>query len=428
MVKYATMAKITILTYGSRGDVQPMAALGAGLVKACHEVTLAAPGRFKDLAARHGMDFAPLSGDPAALAKAFVDEAGFNPFKTMKIMIEFALPLAVEVWQQLKHACREADLVIHMFMMITSGNIIAGQNRIPEMNANVVPVFFPTREFPMAGMSFVKIGGLNKFTHQFFNHLFWGITKFANNFFVRPKTPDLPKAGKWPLRKGAAQVMPVIYGISPSVVGKPKDWPEQAHLTGYWFFEQEAGWQPSEELKAFLEAGPAPVYIGFGSMVTENHQQIMDTIAAALEISGQRGILLRGWAGLGNSSLPDSILMIEEAQHDWLFPSMAAIVHHGGAGTTAASLRSGVPSIVVPFIADQPFWGDRVYRLGVGPRPIPVRKLTAENLAAAIRQSLQDEGMRAAAADLGKKIQAEDGIGIAVRLIEDHLKRNAPDN
>jgi sterol 3beta-glucosyltransferase len=211
---------------------------------------------------------------------------------------------------------------------------------------------------------------------------------------------------------------PILYGYSRHVVPIPPDWGAWLHVTGYWFEGTDPTYQPPAELATFLAAGSPPVYVGFGSMTDQEGEAVTRIVIDALKQAGQRGILLGGWANLGAGDLPPSILRIADAPHDWLFPRMAAVVHHGGAGTTAAGLASGVPSIVVPFFADQPFWGRRVAALGAGPAPIPRKQLTAERLAAAIRQAVGDAEMQRRAANLGALIRSEDGVTAAVSVVE----------
>ncbi len=188
-------------------------------------------------------------------------------------------------------------------------------------------------------------------------------------------------------------------------------------MTGYWFLDAAADWTPPAALMKFLNSGKPPVYIGFGSMGSRKPAATAALVLAALDRSGQRGILLSGWGGLSQANLPDTVLMVESIPHSWLFPRMAAVVHHGGAGTTAAGLRAGVPSIVIPFFGDQLFWGQRVAKLGVGTAPIPRKQLTVELLAQAIDRAVTDPVMIRQAANLGAKIQAEDGIAHAVAVI-----------
>ncbi len=189
------------------------------------------------------------------------------------------------------------------------------------------------------------------------------------------------------------------------------------HVVGYWFRPDEP-YEPPADLAAFLTDGPPPVYVGFGSMVSRDPAMLTQTVLDALAQAGQRGIILGGWAGLAQSDLPPTVLRLESVPHDWLFPQVAAVVHHGGVGTTHAGLRAGRPSVIVPFFGDQPFWADRVYALGAGPSPIPRSGLTADTLARAIDQSVSDEPMARRAADIGQQVRGEDGVGEAVALVE----------
>jgi UDP:flavonoid glycosyltransferase YjiC (YdhE family) len=235
--------------------------------------------------------------------------------------------------------------------------------------------------------------------------------------------------GPWPIDALARQTDGcAMYGFSPSVVPRPMDWGESVHVTGYWFLEPSCDWQPARELKRFLSDGPPPVYVGFGSMVGECAHETMDIILQALEMSGQRGILATGWGGIGNTSrrLPDHVFVIDAVPHAWLFPQMAAVVHHGGGGTTAEGLRSGVPSIVIPYVVDQFFWGERVAQLGAGPTPLPRTELTPQRLAQRINEALSSDPMRECARILGEKISREDGVERAVQTFESEMARCIP--
>jgi sterol 3beta-glucosyltransferase len=196
-------------------------------------------------------------------------------------------------------------------------------------------------------------------------------------------------------------------------------------MNGYWFLDQPNDWQPSVELQAFLDAGDPPVYVGFGSMAGRKPQRLAQIVIEALQAANVRGVIATGWGGLDANDLPETIFKIDQAPHDWLFPRMAAVAHHGGAGTTAAGLRAGRPTVICSFIADQPFWGARVYALGVGPKHIPQKQLTVEKLAAAIREATTNPAMRQRAADLGEQIRAEDGVADTVALIERIAEKHA---
>jgi UDP:flavonoid glycosyltransferase YjiC (YdhE family) len=219
--------------------------------------------------------------------------------------------------------------------------------------------------------------------------------------------------------------MPVLYGFSPSVIPAPSDWNGNTYITGYWFLEESGDWQAPTALQHFLQSGSQPVYIGFGSMSSRDPEKTADLVIQALERTGQRAVLQSGWGGLQRANVPDSIFMIDAIPHSWLFPRMSAVIHHGGASTTAAGLQAGVPSVIIPFFGDQPFWGQRIADLGVGPKSIPRKKLNADRLAFAIDQAVNNNGIRQRAENLGKQIRTENGIKSAVDIFNRLEKRIA---
>jgi UDP:flavonoid glycosyltransferase YjiC (YdhE family) len=212
----------------------------------------------------------------------------------------------------------------------------------------------------------------------------------------------------------------VLDAYSTAVVPRPPEWGEWIHVTGYWFLDDSSGWTPPDELVEFLRSGPPPVFVGFGSTPFPRPRETADLVIRALARAGQRGILVAGGSGLPVGRLGEGVLSTASVPHDWLFSRVSAIVHHGGAGVTGAALRAGLPSVVVPVFADQPFWGQRVFDLGAGPRPIPARKLTEDSLASAIGLTADCE-MRCRAAALGERIRNENGVGRAVEVIGEHL-------
>jgi sterol 3beta-glucosyltransferase len=216
--------------------------------------------------------------------------------------------------------------------------------------------------------------------------------------------------------------VPILYGYSQYVLPIPADWGAQLHVTGYWFLP-DMDYQPPGELSAFLEQGPKPVYIGFGSMLDVEAARTTQIVLEALEMTGQRAILHGGWSKLGAMDLPANVLRIGDVPHSWLFPRVAAVVHHGGAGTTAAGLRAGVPAVIVPYFGDQPFWARVVHRMGASPTPIPRLKLSAGKLADALQEATRDQTIQKASSRLGTRIQAERGVQNAVELINQYLSR-----
>jgi UDP:flavonoid glycosyltransferase YjiC (YdhE family) len=223
--------------------------------------------------------------------------------------------------------------------------------------------------------------------------------------------------GKNPFAALAAERWPTLYGFSHSVVPRPADWGPEVELTGYWFLDRDPSWRPPAELEAFLAAGPPPICVGFGSMPSPDPAALTREVVGALERAGQRGLLLSGWGALEGVELPESVFALEAAPHDWLYPRVTAAVHHGGAGTTSAALRAGVPSMVVPFMADQWFWGRRVAALGAGPAPFPRRKIDAERFGAALRDLAENPRYREGAQRAAAALAAEDGVGRAVAAL-----------
>jgi sterol 3beta-glucosyltransferase len=407
---------VTILAYGSRGDVQPYVALGVGLQGDGHTVRVAAPRPFEALITERGLEYAPLAGDPARLVRGLVDRAGHNLARIVRVMGEYTIPLALEVLADTQRACRGTDAVVHSFLMTLAGHQIAQAMGVPDFSALLYPIFARTSAFPNPMFPRLPLGGAyNRLTHDFFTRSFWQFSRLAYGWLRRGRPDLLPLPG-WPFAATNPHPPPILYGFSPHVIAPPLDWGEHVHVTGYWFLGAAPGWQPPPDLLAFLEDGPPPVCVGFGSTIAEEMERLAAIALKALARTGQRGVLLTGWAGeIGGGG--DDVFVIDAVPHEWLFPRAAAIVHHGGAGTTAAGLRAGVPAVVVPFGSDQPYWGRRVHALGAGPEPIPRRRLTVERLAEAIRIATGDAAMRRRAAELGQQIRAEDGVGRAVAII-----------
>jgi sterol 3beta-glucosyltransferase len=333
-----------------------------------------------------------------------------------------ALPIAEEVIEGCYAAASNTDAIIHGIITTGIGHHLAVEKGIPDFSALTFPALAATRAFPSPSFPPWQLGGgYNRLTNAFATFIFtWG-NRILYDLALRPRFPHLPRLRHWPAPGYDGSHTPILVGVGTHVVPDPFDWPSHAHLTGYWHLEQDNGWRPPEELHEFLNAGPPPVYFGFGSMVTSEAEHLRAVVTEALRRTGLRGLLLSGWGAFQFSDSPEFIYQLDEAPHDWLFPRMAALVHHGGAGTTGAALRSGVPNFVVPFTGDQPFWGQRVRQLGVGPPPVPRKRLTAQNLAAAIERMLADERMHRSAAELGAKLRAENGVARALELIEAYL-------
>lgn len=409
---------IPLLTYGSRGDVQPFLALAVGLQKAGHTVILAAPGRFADFVTSHGVPFAALAGDPSEISVR-LNNAGTNPVRMVSAVRDYVFDIAPEVIRNIRATLSGADLLIHTFLFTTGGHTFARKMGIPDVSVQNFPMFAPTRAFPNVSMANVPPGALSYFSHWLATQVFW----YGGNqgyYSLRKKFPaDFPNKLYWPFKQtGDRPLTPQIMAVSPTILPPPADWAaSHVHTPGAFFFD-EPDYTPPPALTDFLAAGGPPVCISFGSMVHRDAERIGQAMLEALRRTRQRGILLTGWGGWSPDPLPEDVFAIESAPHEWLFPRCSVIIHHGGAGTTAAGLRSGKPNVVVPFAADQPFWGKRVAALGAGPAPIPIKKLDADSLTAALTRAINDAPMLQRAKEIGSRIQSEDGVGAAVKIIE----------
>jgi sterol 3beta-glucosyltransferase len=414
---------ITICTIGSRGDVQPVVSLARGLSSAGHDVRLFTHERFEELARAHGVAFVPLPGDPRqGLLTVAAAEMGTNPFRLVGWLREVFRPVLRELFRLTLDAIQGSDLVISSSVSIAAFHV-AERLGIPAVSAQLQPTTV-SRAFACAVVrpapSWLPWKGLyNVWATKVGNQTVFQMLRPLTNE-LREEILDLPPLGfrYWWNVDAPDNDVPMLYAYSPTVLPRPDDWGPRKHVTGYWFLDAPAQWEPSPELVAFLEAGPPPVYVGIGSMVDHESGEMTRFVVDALTRSGQRAILHRGWSGLGEGALPEAIHLVDDVPHDWLLPRVAAAVHHGGAGTTAAALRAGIPSVVVPYFFDQFFWAWRVHELGAGPRWIPRKRLSVGRLAAATRIAVEDEGMRARARALGDRIRAEDGVERAVAIIE----------
>ncbi len=422
--------RIAIIAPGSRGDVQPYIALGKGLAGAGHEVRLVTHENFRALVESYGLEFWLMGGNVTDVVQGQAMRDRLDKGNFLGILAEVAKEgqrAALAMAEGGLAASQGVDLLLGGMGGIYNGIALAEKLGLPFLQAHLLP-FTPTGEFASVLVASAPAwlgGGFNRLTHHLLRQMMWQGFR-GGDARARRETFNLPPAPfSGPYNSDCLQGQPILYGFSPSVLPPPADWGDDVHVTGYWFLDSAEDWQPPAALTAFLEAGPPPVYVGFGSMSSRKPEETANLVLAALARTGQRAILLSGWSGMQTAEVPDSVFVIESVPHAWLFPRVAAVVHHGGAGTTAAGLRAGVPSLVIPFFGDQPFWGKRVADLGVGPSPIPRKKLTVEKLAEAIERAATDETMRQRAANLGAKIRAEDGIARAVAVIGEYEGRGS---
>jgi UDP:flavonoid glycosyltransferase YjiC (YdhE family) len=414
--------RIAIIAPGSRGDVEPYVALGRGLRGDSHTVRLVTHENFQALVASNGIEFWPIKGNVQGIVQsASMRERleGGNFLTVLSEMSREAQRGAVNLARASLAASQGTDLLVAGLGGLFVGLEVAEKLGICLVQALYIP-FTPTREYPsflVPRLPFEPGGLFNRLSYDLARQMLWQAFRPADRLARQDVIHLRPAPLAGPYKSACLRDMPILYGFSPSVIPPPADWGDEIHVTGYWFLDPAEDWTPPPDLSEFLEAGPPPVYIGFGSMSSRDPQETGRLVLEALARAGQRAVILSGWSGLHAADLPASAIAVDSVPFPWLFPRCAGVVHHGGAGTTAAGLRAGVPSVVVPFFADQPFWGRRVAKLGVGPSPIPRKELTVERLARAIETSLEDSAMRLRAAELGAAIRAEDGIANAVAVV-----------
>ncbi len=408
---------MTILTYGSRGDVQPFLPLSVRLMEEGHSIKLAAPLRFKRLVEEHKIEFIPLAGDPEELSRR-LNNAGHNFVKLLHELTNHAVEIGADVWRQTEEACEDTDLIIHTFAHIIGAHTLACEKNIPDIHIQGFPMFTPTGDYPNVTLPDLQSRVLNRLTHMLSAKITWWTAQIG--FERVRRRARLPKRKLYcPFDNDSPRPpVPILCAWSPTVLPPSSDWPPSVHVTGYYFFSQNSAYRPSNELESFLRSGKSPVCVSFGSMVNRDAERIDSIVRKSLERTGNRGIILSGWSKVSKRSSHD-LLYLEVAPHDWLLPNCKMLIHHGGAITTAAGLRAGIPNVVVPFMADQPFWGRQVYAIGVGPRPILVKRLSVEKLTRAIAEA-DGEDVRTRAQAIGGQLRNEDGVGAAAHWIESY--------
>ncbi|KAI1316917.1 Sterol 3-beta-glucosyltransferase [Mortierella claussenii] len=417
---------ITCLTIGSRGDVQPYIALCKRLMKDGHKCRISTHGEYKDWIEGHGIEFGLVGGDPGELIELCVENGMFTVSFIREGLKRFRGWLD-ELMETAWTACQGTDVLIESPSAM-AGIHIAERLDIPYFRAFPFP-WTRTRAFPHPfAVPEHNLGrSYNYMTYVMIEQVFWkGISGQINRW--RKESLGL---GPTSLEKMDAHHVPSLYSWSPHVVPGPIDWPSWIHVTGYWFLDNpDLSWTPPADLVEFLKADPhkKPVYIGFGSMVVPDPDEMTRTIIEAVVKSGVRAIISKGWSDRLTSQddpasaakksaseeivYPPSIYMLKSVPHDWLFPQLSGCVHHGGAGTAAAGLRAGIPTVIKPFFGDQYFWAQRVEEAGVG---VWCHELTVKKLTSALVTITTDEKMIRKAQSMGDKIRKEDGVGEAIK-------------
>lgn len=422
--------KVVMLIVGTRGDVQPFLAIGRKMQEYGHQVRLATHANFKEFVKSAGLEFFPLGGDSKVLAAYMVKNKGFlstgpKEVRTQRKQIK-------SIVNSLLAPCIEPDMdsgVPFKAQVIIANPPAYGHVHVAEYLKVPLHIFFtmpwtPTSAFPHPLSRINKPAGF-KLSYQVVDSAIWlGIRSIINDFRKKKlKLHPIPYFSS----QGSVTDLPTGYLWSPALVPKPDDWGPLIDVVGFCFYHQADEYKPPEDLVKWLEAGPAPIYIGFGSLPLGDPKGMTRSIIESLRQTKQRGIINEGWGGLGNvDEHLDFVYLVKDCPHDWLFPRCAAVVHHGGAGTVAAGLKAACPTTVVPFFGDQPFWGKQIHARGVGPEPIPVDYFSVEKLVDAINFMVKPE-VKKKAIELSKAIENEDGVQGAVDVFHKHLRKRIPE-
>lgn len=409
--------RIAIATIGTQGDVQPYVALACALRDRGYSVVVGAPDDFVEMITGHGLEFHSL-GDKI---QEFLKQSQFEKAMSKNMLVN--APALLRQGQKIVDTaarlswdmCQGADAII-LNMNTSFGIDIAEALDIPAIMAALQPLN-TTSEFPLCAYYGPSLG-------RAFNRVTYTAMTVQQIYYNLPRNRLRRELmGLEPRKKGGffkntdGQNLTTLYPYSAHVSPRPRDWPKSAIVTGYWMLPDNTGWEPDDAFKAFLAQGDAPIYIGFGSMPFGADRNT-EILKEAMRQWGGRAVVARGWGGINPDDLPSSVYAIHKAPHDQLFKYVKGVIHHGGAGTTAAGLHLGRPTFIVPQTVDQPFWGRRVYDLGYGPKPVRLRKLTPELLADALHQLATNQSYAENAAALAEKLQAEDGADKAIKVIE----------
>ena len=419
--------KITIITAGTRGSVQGVLALALGLRDAGHQVKMCAGENLKSYVLEKGVEYAHLDDKVQGLANAneFIEQTQHKSKMLESIRTTYHVarnfrPSVVRMLHSAWEAVQGSDAIVYR-PHATGGHMLAQRLGVPSFLVEPAPLVTPTREFRNFMLPDLPLGNLyNRISYSLFD-----MATSPLHRALRKGARGLPGAGNGHAAANGRHFT-VFNTFSPHVLDRPRDWPEWSKIVGWLFIPTPSDWAPPRELVQFLEAGPPPVYVGFGSMARDP-QKTTEMVLETVKATGYRFLLATGWGGLDPGQLPDRVFQIRSVPHDWLFPRVAAVVHHSGAGTVGNGLHAGKPTVCCPFLGDQYFWGDAVYRLGAGPRPIPRHELNAERLTEAIRLVMTDQDMCERARRLGQKLRPENGVARAIEIIETQLETGSAD-
>lgn len=413
--------RIVLLTYGSRGDVEPFIALGTRLLQIGYEVRLIAPVPFMSFAESYGIEFVPINSDPDELGKLFANQAGKNWFKMIKSMADHVKPIAIDTFQTIRNSTQDADLIIHSFLMTDAGRTISQKQGIPDISAQLFPVFMSTGEFAPVALPDLPLGNSYRIgMHKLNTFMFQSSARFM---FKRLKktSPELPDLAPWPFSEPIQKQPPILFAYSEHVLPKPNDWPSNAFVTGYWQLPIPSDWVPPTDLITFITHGEPPIFFSPGSMQSKKSDELLTKVLHAARNINKRIIVGVSSEVVSPELLGKDVFCVRGIPYRWLFPQMSFVMHHGGAGTTGTAVTAGIPNSAIPFSVDQTFWARRLNKLGVGPQFPSLNKLSIDKLEELIIDGVNNIEYKKQAENIAEKIKTEDGIASAIKIINQLL-------
>jgi len=412
--------RITMICIGSTGDVRPYIVLGRELKARGHQITICAFQAFESTVRSEGLRFKGITGDVKTMMGNLMNgSTGVSFLKQVRdTLVDFIDPFLAD----LEAACEDAEAIIGTYL----GQIfqsLAEVRHIPYIQTHYF-MMDKNPEAPITSAPGQRAGGKawNLMSYELGYFIVSAMEKYYLADWREKRGMSPRKLEGSPRYELNGHTIPVLYAISPLVMPRPANWGENIHMTGFWRDERDVDFTPSPELAGFLAAGDKPIYIGFGSMVSGDMGETLSIVMDAIRESGVRAILSRGWGGMDIPEDPN-VFAADFVPHDWLFQHVAGVVHHGGAGTTAAGIQAGCPTLVVPFGGDQPFWAQRVQDLGIGPKAIPRDKLTVSRLSKALTELTTTKKYRVAARELGERLCLEKGAVTAANIVEHELRK-----
>lgn len=412
--------RFTMISIGSTGDVRPYVILGKELKKRGHDVKITSFEDFRSMVEAAGLRFSPISGDVTEFMAAIMKPgvSGINYLAQLESVIR---DVADSMLRDIMSACEDAEAMVCTFFgsMMYS---MAEKHHIPCIQTHYYPMDY-NASVPISSAPGLKLGKTwNKTSYHLGYLLISALEKRYLTQWRKQEGVSLRKVRPNPDYIVHGHTIPVVYAISPLLMPRPATWREHIHMSGFWQDDENpVNYTPPEALCDFLKDGEKPVYIGFGSMVSGDMSKTLEIVLEGIKIAGIRAVLLNGWGGDMPLQSSKQIYVADFLPHEWLFQNVAAVVHHGGAGTTASGLRAGCPTLVIPFGGDQPFWGSRVHALGCGPKPIKRTELTATKLAKALRKLYENPSYKVASAEIGARLKMEKGTQIAADVIEEEV-------